>query len=117
MRRVSDETHPGEPEAKAFHDAPPLTFDYMATHVYDRRLEHFPEPEKFKHVVEVSRQLYKQNPVLLRPPSGVEPLYIRKKHGLECKQKSVAIIARTLLAAEKRVSNTHLALIRKLTSG
>jgi len=107
LGRNADDLHPGEAPRGAFYGKPSLPFDHYSPSAYNTRNSDFIAYERTETVVEVSRQIYPLNSHLSRArrdtkSSGArQPKRIMRDttaHGKLCKNASVAVIARAILA-------------------
>lgn len=91
-----DDDHPGKPPSTIFHHAEPLAFDSRDLASYESM-----SPEMKLRVVDITKQLYKLNPVWAdRARRQYGTVYVQKydfKH--RCLGDSIALIARTLATA------------------
>jgi hypothetical protein len=98
LGHTTDDVHPGEPPHGPLYDSPPLPFDHHSVVAYDSRTVQAVSSETFERVVDVSRKIYAMN----SSHRDVSKKRVIKSqtalnHARMCKDKSVALIARTLL--------------------
>jgi len=107
LGRNADDVHPGEAPRGTFYGKPSLPFDHNSPSAYDTRHSDFIACERTETVVEVSRKIYPLNSHSSRARTNAKSTNKKESksvmrdsvvHSRLCKNASVAVIARAILA-------------------